>query len=96
MTSKPVYSLNVVNYLLKPIALARFMQACNKVLELYHLKHGQGQAPTQEAADYSFSYIIAIVGISSIRKNSIFIGDMELPVGETYRDSIAQLTKRNI
>lgn len=149
------YTLNVVDYLLKPIALTRFMQACNKALELYQLKHGQGQATSQEVAGYFFvnvdyslvkvmyqevvwieglrdyvkihlkppakplmvrstvknmeeelpaskflrihkSYIVAIDSISSIRKNSIFIGDMELPVGETYRDSITQLTKRNL
>jgi DNA-binding LytR/AlgR family response regulator len=149
------YTLNVIDYLLKPIALTRFMQACNKALELYQLKHSQAQSAGQEAADYFFvnvdyslvkvmynevvwieglrdyvkihlkppakplmvrmtvknmeeelppskfmrihkSFIVAIESISSVRKNSVSIGDMELPVGETYRDTINQLTKRNL
>lgn len=149
------YTLNVVDYLLKPIALTRFMQACNKALELYQLKHGQPSPANKEAANYFFvnvdyslvkvlylevmwieglrdyvkihlkppakplmvrstvknmeeelpaskfirihkSYIVAIESITSVRKNSIFIGELELPVGETYRESIDQLTKRNL
>lgn len=152
------YTLSVIDYLLKPVELSRFMQACNKALDLHTLKQGQaaaqGQTPAPEAdyffvhVDYSLvklmftdvmwieglrdyvkihlkppakplmvrstvksmeeelpafkflrihkSFIVAIDSITSIRKNSLFIGDMELPVGETFRDSINQLTKRNL
>lgn len=37
------------------------------------------------------SYLIAVESIRAIRKNSIFIDDMELPVGETYRDVVEKL-----
>jgi two-component system LytT family response regulator len=148
------YTLNVVDYLLKPVELSRFMQACNKAQELYQLKHASTQPNTPEAdyffvhIDYSLvkvlyqevmwieglrdyvkihlkppakplmvrstvknieeelpsakfirihkSYIVSVDSITSVRKNSIFIDDMELPVGETYRDAITQLTKRNL
>lgn len=149
------YTLNVVDYLLKPLSLTRFMQACNKALELYQLKHGLAQPTGKETVGYFFvnvdyslvkvlynditwieglrdyvkihlkppakplmvrstvknmeeelppskfmrihkSYMVAIDSITSVRKNSIFIGDMELPVGETYRENIHQLTKRNL
>jgi len=148
------YALNVVDYLLKPVALSRFMQACNKAQELYQLKHAPVQPHTPEAdyffvhVDYSLvkvlyqevmwieglrdyvkihlkppakplmvrstvknmeeelppakfirihkSFIVSVDSITSVRKNSIFIEEMELPVGETYRDSINQLTKRNL
>jgi len=146
------YALNVVDYLLKPVELSRFLQACNKALELHQLKH----APPNNAeatyffvpVDYSLvkvlyqdvvwieglrdyvkihlkppakallvrssvkhmeeelppgrflrihkSYIIAVDSITSVRKNSIFIDELELPVGETYREAIQQLTKRNL
>lgn len=148
------YSLNVVDYLLKPVELSRFMQACNKAQELYQLKHVPAQ-PNAPEPDYFFvhvdyslvkvlysevmwieglrdyvkihlrppakplmvrstvksmeeelpparfirihkSYIVSIDSITSVRKNSIFIDEMELPVGETYRDTINQLTKRNL
>lgn len=38
------------------------------------------------------SYIIAIESITAIRKNSVFIKELELPIGETYRNAIDQLT----
>jgi DNA-binding LytR/AlgR family response regulator len=148
------YTLNVVDYLLKPVELSRFMQACNKAQELYQLKHAPAPANAPEAeyffvhVDYSLvkvwyqevqwieglrdyvkihlkppakplmvrstvknmeeelppakfirihkSFIVSVDSITSVRKNSIFIDDMELPVGETYRDTINQLTKRNL
>ena len=38
------------------------------------------------------SYIVSIAHITAVMKNSVFIGDLELPVGENYRDEIAALT----
>ncbi|WEK33646.1 MAG: response regulator transcription factor [Candidatus Pseudobacter hemicellulosilyticus] len=147
------YALNVVDYLLKPVDLSRFLQACNKALELHNLRQAASQQPAPEAdfffvtVDYSQvklmyadlvwieglrdyvkihlkppakplivrssvkhmeeelpatrflrfhkSYIAAIDAISSIRRNSLFIGELELPIGETYRERIEKLTKKN-
>jgi two-component system, LytTR family, response regulator len=41
------------------------------------------------------SYIVAVAHITAIRKNSVFIGDMELPVGDNYRDAVAALTGKS-
>lgn len=38
------------------------------------------------------SYIVSIAHITAVMKNSVFIGELELPVGENYRDEIAVLT----
>ena len=137
------YNLNVVDYLLKPVELNRFIQACNKANELYQLK----QKPKQESLqqDYFFvnveyslhkvekanityieglkdyikihlksspkpvitrmslkaveeqlpshqfvrihkSFIVAVAAITSIRKSSVFIKDMELPISDNFRD----------
>jgi len=38
------------------------------------------------------SYIVSVKHITAIRKNSVFIETVELPVGENYRDIISQLT----
>jgi DNA-binding LytR/AlgR family response regulator len=41
------------------------------------------------------SYIISVSNITSIRKSSVFINDMEIPVGTTFRDVINQLIGKN-
>ena len=148
------YDLDVVDYLLKPVALDRFMKACNKAKGLYDLKNSKQQLLDKPVVDYFFqyvdysqlkilfsdivwieglgdyikihlkssnkplvirntikameddlpsskfirihkSYIISIDSITAIRKHSVFIKDFELPVGETYREVIDQLTGKN-
>jgi DNA-binding LytR/AlgR family response regulator len=153
------FDLDVVDYLVKPMGLDRFMKACNKAQELYELRTtatanaaaGAGAATAEfffVNVDYSLvkvlfadiiwiegsgdyvkihlksspkpllvrtsaktleselpaekflrihkSYIVAVASITAIRKNSLFIGDLELPVGETYRDTLRQLTGRDL
>src|SRR3984957_14694835 len=147
------FDLDVVDYLIKPVSMDRFLKACYKAQELYQLRTTTGQpARTPEFffvnVDYSLvkvlfadiiwiegsgdyvklhlssnpkpllvrmsgklleaelpvdkfvrihkSYIVAIASITAVRKNSIFIKEMELPIGETYRDALRQLTGRNL
>jgi two-component system LytT family response regulator len=156
------FDLDVVDYLVKPMGLDRFMKACNKAQELYDLRTtatanagaaaGAASPNTAEFffvnVDYSLvkvlfgdiiwiegsgdyvkihlkstpkpllvrtsaktleselpaekflrihkSYIVAVASITAIRKNSLFIGELELPVGETYRDTLRQLTGRDL
>jgi two-component system LytT family response regulator len=147
------YNLNVVDYLVKPVELNRFIKACNKAHELYKLKNKP--ADQQDVAqdyffvnvDYSLlkvmysdivwieglkdyvkihlkstdkpiiarlsmksleeelpsaqflrihkSYIVSKSFITAIRKNSVFIKDMELPIGENYKDAVETFTKKS-
>ncbi|MFA6060176.1 MAG: response regulator transcription factor [Taibaiella sp.] len=146
------YQLNVVDYLLKPVDMARFMAACNKAQELYELRNTVNRKSESTTQDYFFinvdyslmkvvfkdiiwieglrdyvkiylkstpgkplvtrvsiksleeqlpaslfirihkSYIISVDSITSVRKNSVFIKDQELTVGETYKEVIRNLT----
>jgi two-component system LytT family response regulator len=163
------FDLDVVDYLIKPVGLDRFMKACNKAQELQQLRAaaeasgrttdgavsggtggGAGGGPDYFflPADYSLvkiqfddiiwvegsgdyvkihlksaakpmlvrmstrameaelpaarfirvhkSYILAIDSITAVRKNSVFIRELELPVGETYRDVVRRLTGKNL
>src|ERR1700742_4799921 len=49
------YNLDVVDYLVKPVALERFLKACTKALELHQLR-ARGKSDTHPAApaDYFF------------------------------------------
>ena len=144
------YELSVIDYLVKPVSMDRFVKACNRAKELYDLKTNKTVPATGIVKDYFFinadysqvkikfsdirwieglrdyiklhltnadkpillrsnlkameeqlpasqfirihkSYLVAIESITAIRKNSVFIGNMELPIGETYKDAVEKL-----
>lgn len=141
------HDLAVVDYLVKPVPLERFIKACHRAKELYDLKTVKNQQTLETKplhffvnADYSqikvvFADILWLEGlgdyvkfhlksthkplvvrtsfknleaelppnqflrihksimasvseVTALRKNSIFIGETELSIGETYRKSV--------
>lgn len=48
------FNLNVVDYLVKPVALDRFLKACTKAFELHQLKSKNKAASDTHVADYIF------------------------------------------
>jgi two-component system LytT family response regulator len=147
------YGLDVIDYLVKPVATERFIKACNKALDLQQLKSKQAHNPKEKEKDYFFinadyslvkidfadivyieglrdyikihlksaksvvtrmnvgtiedqlpasrfirihkSYIVSVDQITAIRKSSIFLGGLEVPVSHSYRDAISAITGRN-
>lgn len=150
------YSLDVVDYLVKPVSLDRFIKACHKARELFELRAVKNNNGNSEpSTDYFFvnvdysllkvmfsdimwieslkdyvkinlrssskpvitrmsmklleeslpqdrflrvhkSFIISNEQVTAVRKNSIFIGTMEIPVGENYRDTITRITGKSL
>lgn len=146
------FDLAVVDYLVKPVPLDRFIKACHRAKELFDLRNTKQQINALKSnyffvnADYSqvkvvFEDIIWVEGlgdyvkfylkssqhplvirsslknienelpegkfirihkswlvakneITAIRKNSIFIGEKEFSVGETYRENIMELFQK--
>ena len=147
------FNLDVIDYLVKPVPLDRFIKACNKAKELYELRQKPKVKEPETKSEYLFvnvdyslvkvnfadikyveglkdyikihvknstraiitrmpmktieeelpvdkfirihkSYIVSKDHITAIRKNSIFIDEMELPVGENFRDSVLNITGR--
>jgi two-component system LytT family response regulator len=148
------YTLDVVDYLMKPVPMDRFMKACNKAKALFEMKTANRQISDTASPEYFFlnvdysllkitfndilwieglrdyikihlksttkpvvtrmgiraiedqlpaskfirihkSYMVSVDSITAIRRNSVFMNEHELPVGETYRDSIGKLTGKN-
>ena len=149
------YDLSVVDYLVKPVPLDRFIKACNRAQELNELKAMKQQYIVQPSKEYFFlnvdysqvkvmfddiiwieglrdyiklnlkstkkplivrtslkaietellpnkfirihkSYLIAIAEITAVRKNSVFIKEMELPVGETFRETVEKIVRKEL
>ncbi|PVD52436.1 DNA-binding response regulator [Terrimonas sp.] len=144
------FNLDVVDYLVKPVSLDRFIKSCNKAWELHQLKEKAKSATAAQLdyifvnADYSLikivlsditwieglkdylkinlhstnkpfivrmgmkniedmlpaaqfirihrSYIISKKYITAVRKNSIFLGQIELPISSNYRDAVSAIT----
>jgi two-component system LytT family response regulator len=145
------FNHDVVDYLVKPVPLERFVKACNKAWELHQLKTKPKEQAVDKSTDYIFvnvdyslfkvviddimwiealkdyikiqvknsskpvitrmtmktieellpgnkfirvhkSYIAAMNFITAIRKSSVMIGAMELPVSDTYQDALMKLT----
>lgn len=142
------FELDIIDYLMKPVPLDRFMKACNKANELYELRSLQNQSARytflnvgytllkvvfdeilyiEGLRDYakiyftsdakpavvrlSFkaieeqwpshflrihkSFIINSKQITAIKKTAIVMADNELPLGETYKQSISNLITLN-
>jgi len=146
------YDLDVVDYLVKPVSLERFIKACNKAWELHQLKtkkQTETEAPSYFFINTNYSmvkvvfadiiwieglkdylkihlkssskplvarmtmkaieeqlpgsifirvqkfFIVSKNYITSVRKNSVFIDNIEIPVGDNYKDAIIALTGKN-
>lgn len=145
------YNLDVVDYLVKPMSLERFIKACNKAWAIYNLRNNKAENVSQPEyffinADYSLlkvvfadiiyieglkdyvkihlksatnplvarmsfksleeelppslflrihkSYIISKQYVTAIKKNSVFVNGLELPVGDLYKSVLSDLTGR--
>lgn len=61
------YNLNVVDYLLKPVAMDRFIRACNKAMELQQLRvEGRGQRAEAKYIFVNADYKMVKVEFSDI------------------------------
>ena len=141
------FNLDVIDYLVKPVPLDRFIKACNKAWELYNLRLKKTETSSSIEPEFFFvnveysllkvefadiqwieglkdyirihlknsskpvitrmsmkaieeelpssrfirvhkSFIVSVSAITSVRKNSIFIGVEEIPIGDNYKDAV--------
>ena len=58
------------------------------------MKTIEEQIPAKDSIRVHKSYIVSIAFVTAIRKSSVFIDTLELPVSDNYRDAVTALTGR--
>jgi len=58
------------------------------------MKAIEAELPVAKFLRLHTSYIVSLEHITAIRKNSVFLDEMELPVGENFREAVLNLTGR--
>lgn len=62
------------------------------VITRMSIKGLEEQLPGSRFVRVHKSYIVSVAAITTIRKNSVFLDTLELPVGDTYRDAVYALS----
>ncbi len=106
VSSQPGYFFVNVDYSLLKITLADviYVEGLKDYIKI-HLKSTsrpvvtrmpvktiEEQLPSSEFIRIHKSYIVSVAFITAIRKSSVFVDTLELPVGDSYRDSVNSLT----
>ena len=87
------FNLDVVDYLVKPVSLDRFIKACNKAQELHELKTGNKPVETKSEEDYFFINVdYSLVKI--LFKNIIWIEGLKDYIKIFLKDSSKPLVTR--
>jgi two-component system LytT family response regulator len=93
------YSLLKVNFSditwiegLKDYVKIHLKSSTKSVITRISMKSIEEQLPSAKFLRIHKSYIVSIENITAIRKNSVFIKELELPVGDNYREMVNALT----
>ncbi len=60
------------------------------------LKAIEPELPPSKFIRIHKSYMVAIETLTAVRKTSVFIKDMELPIGETFREAVEKLVRKEL
>lgn len=146
------FDLNVVDYLVKPVAFERFLTACHKAQKLFTLKQTAARKATPPRDDFFFvnveygaikvavddilyvegmkdyikihvastakpvmtkmsmkvieeklsphgfarihkSFLVCVKRITSVKRDLLYVGSKELPVGDSYKENVKRILK---
>jgi two-component system LytT family response regulator len=60
------------------------------------MKNMEEQVPASQFIRIHKSYILSKKAITAVRKNSIFVDALELPVGDMYKEQLASFVKADL
>ena len=91
------YELNVVDYLVKPVALDRFIKACNKAWDLHQLKtRKDADAETPSYFFINADYSLVKVVFADIMWIEGFKDYLKIHLKSTPKPVVARLTMKSI
>ena len=70
-----------------------FPSEAHPVITRMSMKGLEDQLPQDGFLRIHKSYIVSKAAITALRKNSVYLGTMELPVGEAYREAVYALVQ---
>lgn len=73
---------------LKDYVKIHLKSSTKPVVTRMSIKGLEEQLPPTKFIRVHKSYIVSVAAITAIRKNSVFLEETELPVGDTYRDAL--------
>jgi two-component system, LytTR family, response regulator len=95
------YSLHKVEFAdmlwvegLKDYVKIHLKSSSKPIVTRMSMKSLEDQLPPSKFLRIHKSYILAVAAITSIRKNSVFVGNSEFPVGDNYKDAVAALINK--
>ena len=95
------YSLVKVNFSdikfvegLKDYIKIHLKNSARAIITRMPMKSIEEELPANKFLRIHKSYIVSKDHVTAIRKNSVFIDEMELPVGENFREAVLNLTGR--
>ena len=56
------------------------------------MKAIEEELPADQFIRIHKSYIVSVAYITAIRKSSVFVDSLELPLGDTYREALTAIT----
>jgi DNA-binding LytR/AlgR family response regulator len=93
------YALDVVDYLLKPVAFERFVKACNKALEQYTLRRQSSAAAATETKEFIFvpvDYNMVKVMLSEVMRLEALRDYIRIHFSSDKRPMIVRMTMKEI
>lgn len=94
------FNLNVVDYLVKPVPLDRFIKACNKAQELYELKKANAAAGNERKEDEYFFINVDYSLVKVVYDNIIWIEGLKdyikIYLHDTSKPIVARLSMKSL
>jgi DNA-binding LytR/AlgR family response regulator len=76
---------------LKDYVKIHFNNSAKPVVVRLSMKSLEEQLPSSRFVRIHKSYIVSLAAVTALKKNSLFIGTTEFPIGESYKDAVEQI-----